>query len=753
MRLLKNMKITGKLLTGFLLMLAVMIFVISFGVLNVRRVDDGYSYLLDYPLQRYLILRDVELMLMDARRIKHNVAFNRGLRSAIEPQEALFQELRAQMDNTMDELRHALHQDNIISDTDRAAQLAAIDILQNSIRNYFGNYLEVVIESAMAGMAARVTHYVHVGTIVAQETDADFERLFEMSRRIMTDLPAQLSAQTNSTIQILIVLSFASGILVVLIAIILSRALSRPVNEVAKVLNDVAGGDFNINTRTDLPTDEIGLMTRDIYGLVSTFKNIMDGIRKFIYESTERGNLNYILDETRYNGGYRELIESINQFDKHTKTEMFAVMDVLDSINKGNFDTNVAPLPGDKAILNEKVDALMENLSHVSVGINSMINAAAVKGDLSFKIDDSAYDGDWREIMIGLNKIADAVNLPIIEIRESMAALNSGKFDTIMIGQYAGDFEVIQTDVNGMILGLASYVREIGACLNAVAKGDLTRSIAIDFVGEFDEIKQSVKLIVDTLNKTMSEISLSSAQVLAGSKQISASAVDLANGAQQQAASVEELNTTVEMINQQTQQNAENATEASNISNKSAANAQEGNDAMKQLTGAMAQIKESSNDISKIIKTIQDIAFQTNLLALNAAVEAARAGEHGRGFAVVAEEVRSLAGRSQTAATETTGLISNSINRVETGSDIAQSTAQSLDTIVENAAEVLEIINRITSASKEQAEAISQIVSGISQISKVVQSNSAVSEQTAASSQELTSQAEMLQRLVSYFKL
>jgi methyl-accepting chemotaxis protein len=174
---------------------------------------------------------------------------------------------------------------------------------------------------------------------------------------------------------------------------------------------------------------------------------------------------------------------------------------------------------------------------------------------------------------------------------------------------------------------------------------------------------------------------------------------------------------------------------------------------MKQMLLAMTQIKESSSEISKIIKAIQDIAFQTNLLALNASVEAARAGEHGRGFSVVAEEVRNLAGRSQDSVNETTGLIETSNNRVESGSSIAETTSKSLNTIVVNAAEVSQIIKNIASASSEQAEAIAQVSLGLDQISKVVQSNSAVSEETAAASQELSSQAEILQQLVAYFKL
>jgi len=167
----------------------------------------------------------------------------------------------------------------------------------------------------------------------------------------------------------------------------------------------------------------------------------------------------------------------------------------------------------------------------------------------------------------------------------------------------------------------------------------------------------------------------------------------------------------------------------------------------------MQDIKDASGNITKIIKTIQDIAFQTNLLALNAAVEAARAGEHGKGFSIVAEEVRNLAIRSQTAAAETTSLIENSNDRVETGSAIANSTAESLDTIVENANKVKDIVGDISTASQNQAEAISQVGFGIEEISGIVQSNSTISEETAAAAQELNSQAEQLQSLVGHFKL
>ena len=192
---------------------------------------------------------------------------------------------------------------------------------------------------------------------------------------------------------------------------------------------------------------------------------------------------------------------------------------------------------------------------------------------------------------------------------------------------------------------------------------------------------------------------------------------------------------------------------ASEQAMNTAAELEQGKRQMEQMTAAMNQINDSASEISKIIKTIEDIAFQTNILALNAAVEAARAGEVGQGFAVVAGEVRSLASKSAEASKNTAALIESTVRAVQEGTDIANETASSMGRIVLASEEAAKLVHEISDASQEQAAAIAQVTLGIDQISIVVQTNSATSQESAAASQELSSQAQVLKGLVNRFEI
>ncbi|NYB75401.1 methyl-accepting chemotaxis protein [Sedimentibacter hydroxybenzoicus DSM 7310] len=298
-----------------------------------------------------------------------------------------------------------------------------------------------------------------------------------------------------------------------------------------------------------------------------------------------------------------------------------------------------------------------------------------------------------------------------------------------------------------------SYIEEISHILNQIADGNMNFKLESDYIGEFSKIKDALLNISKTLTQTLAEIKVASDQIASGSDQVAAGAQALSQGSTEQASSIQELSATIQDISSQIDDNAKTAQNANVLSSQAGEGVMEANSDMQQLMKAMQEINDKSNEVSNIIKTIDNIAFQTNILALNAAVEAARAGSAGKGFAVVADEVRNLAQKSAEAAKDTTLLISDTVQAISKGTQIAEKTASSLNAVVEKTGSLTSLIKGISQASIHQAEGSNQIAIGIEQISAVVQTNSATSEESAAASQELSSQAVILNELVNKFNL
>jgi len=322
--------------------------------------------------------------------------------------------------------------------------------------------------------------------------------------------------------------------------------------------------------------------------------------------------------------------------------------------------------------------------------------------------------------------------------------------DVVNIQEISGK----QDEIGQMISGSAAFithVKHIAEELEAIADGDLTTKVEV--LSESDTLGVSLMRMEGNLNRLFGEIRASSDQVSTGAKQVADGAQSLAQGATMQASVVHELSSSISEIAEKTQKNAVMANKTSNLSSQIKEYAEKGSRHMDDMIVAVDDINEAGMNISKIIKTIDDIAFQTNILALNAAVEAARAGQHGKGFAVVAEEVRNLASKSALAAKDTGDMIQNSIEKAELGSRIAGETASSLQEIVSGINESSLLISDIADASEEQYTSISQINSGISQVVSVIEQNTATAQESAAASEEMSSQSSVLQQMLSQFSL
>ncbi|MBN1956629.1 MAG: bacteriohemerythrin [Desulfuromonadales bacterium] len=292
---------------------------------------------------------------------------------------------------------------------------------------------------------------------------------------------------------------------------------------------------------------------------------------------------------------------------------------------------------------------------------------------------------------------------------------------------------------------------EVVDALQRLANGDLTFDIHPR--DGRDVLRGSLQKLGVDLNQILQQIQTASEQIDSGSSQVSESAQALSDGAAQSAASVEEISSSMNEIGSQTNTSSEYAQQANQLASSARTSADRGSERMAEMINAMGEINEAGQNINKIIKVIDEIAFQTNLLALNAAVEAARAGQHGKGFAVVAEEVRNLAARSAKAASETAELIEGSVEKAGNGTQIAERTAEALDEIVASISKVSDLVGEIAASSNEQAQGIAQVNIGMQQIDQVIQQNTANAEESAATSEELSSQAAELKHQLSRFKL
>jgi len=343
--------------------------------------------------------------------------------------------------------------------------------------------------------------------------------------------------------------------------------------------------------------------------------------------------------------------------------------------------------------------------------------------------------------------ISRSISKPVAETVKMINRLAAGDFSSRMRLERNDEVGQLATALDSM----ADNLNANADLAEEIANGNL--DVEVKLASDKDQLGLALQKMTVNLNQLLSQIHTAGEQINSASGQVADSSQTLSQGATQTAAALEEISSSMSEMAAQTNHNAENANQANQLAMDASDAAGKGGAQMQGMVAAMSEINEAGQNISKIIKVIDEIAFQTNLLALNAAVEAARAGQHGKGFAVVAEEVRNLAARSAKAASETADLIEGSVEKTRNGTQIAEQTSTALQDIVASITKVTDLVAEIAAASNEQAQGIMQVNQGLGQVDQAVQGNTATAEESAAAAEELSSQAEQLRHMIGRFKL
>ncbi|QZA78141.1 MCP four helix bundle domain-containing protein [Deefgea tanakiae] len=597
-------------------------------------------------------------------------------------------------------------------------------------------------------------------------------------------------------------------LLLVVIAVLLSLVISW---WIVRTLMKQLGGEPTQAAALALAVSQgkmdnpIVLRDNDQSSVMFAMKQMQDAIQSFIQaqnhmaEQHAQGWISSQMDAAKFNGSFAVMAKEANALvNSHIEVQN-QIVDVIKEYSRGNFTPNMQQLPGDKA----KITVALQNVKSALLAISSDVKLLAEsgsRGDFSQRADANKYEYMFQEMIQNLNQLTETCDVGFNDVLRVSNALAAGDLTQTISKDYPGLFGQTKNGVNATVTALKKIVAEIEQTVeaaankgdfsvkinlsdkqgftlrlsellnqlstvtdtglrdvmlvaNALADGDLTKTITQDYPGLFGETKQGVNATVENLQRLVSEIQYSGASINTAAKEISQGNADLSRRTEAQAASLEETASSMEELTSTVKQNSENAIVATQLARTSSEVAHKGGLVVGKVVDTMSSINDASRKIVDIISVIDGIAFQTNILALNAAVEAARAGEQGRGFAVVASEVRNLAQRSASAAKEIKTLIGDSVNQVEGGTKLVAEAGATMTEIESSIQRVTDIMSEISAASAEQSAGIAQVNQAIIQMDEVTQQNAALVEQASAAAESLEEQAQSLAESVSVFKL
>lgn len=507
-------------------------------------------------------------------------------------------------------------------------------------------------------------------------------------------------------------------------------AVVVPVNECGRILAHIADGNIEEritqNYQGDLEKIRVTVnnIGENLQSLLGMFDRLTDNISD--------GNLEDRGHPERVKGAFSKMVSGTNTMIEALLQPLNLAADYIAKISSGNLPEKItANYKGDfnaiKNNLNTCIDAI-----HSLILDAQMLSRSAVEGKLGVRADASKHQGEYREVVQGINDTLDAVIGPLEKAAQDIEVISKGEIPPLITASYNGEFNTLKNNLNALITSM----NEVAMVAEQISGGDLT--VEVHERSGDDKLMRALSSMVKSLTQTVSEIRGIASEVSAASQAISTASIQVSKGANSQAAAAEEASSSMEQMVSNIRQNADNAQQTDKIANKSALDAQASGKSVRDAVAAMTEIADK-------ISIIEEIARQTNLLALNAAIEAARAGEHGKGFAVVAAEVRRLAERSQKAAGEINQLSSTTLK-------VSEQSGEMLGKLVPDIQRTAELVQEITAASKEQDTGAEQINQALQQLEQVIQQNASAAEEMASTTEELTGQSEQLVSALSFFR-
>jgi methyl-accepting chemotaxis protein len=698
----ENMKLGTKLVASFLTVSFIGLIISVIGIVGMSSIDGYVDKLYKKDLLGVSYIKNAQNNRLDAGRRWRDVLIAQSLDDK--------KRYVKQFNESVDAYEENIQKGSELFYSDDATKVVVeLKSVNTEWKNLTTQMVALILEQNLTSQTPEFLAIRKIQESKGKDIDTAIQQLStsKQSNALKTMLDSKESYENK--LILMIVLVSIGFIVSVWIGFSFSRSIMRQlggeIGDAVKHVSQISGGNFSTT---------ITLQSRDNSSLLYSLKNLQETINGFVSEQQlisrkhADGFISHNMNAGKFQGTYAQMANDINELVQSHIAVKMEIVEVVTQYARGDFSREMARLPGEKKRVTDAVDAVKNALLKISKEIEWLSEAGA-RGDFSKRANAKDFDFIFKDMLTHLNDL--------------MATSDEAFGDVLKIS-------------------------------NALAQGDLTQQITTEYpAGTFTDAKNALNSTVENLKALVGEIKESTDTINIASQEIAAGNNDLSQRTEQQAASLEETAASMQELTSTVQANSENAKHANEMALSSSDIARKGVSVVSQVVSTMEDINESSRKIVDIITVIDGIAFQTNILALNAAVEAARAGEQGRGFAVVASEVRSLAQRAASAAGEIKGLISDSVDKVEDGTQLVARAGKTMEEIVNSIESVSRIINAITSASVEQNAGIQQVNQAISSMDDVTQQNAALVEEAAAAAESLEDQARQLTATMNNFKI